>query len=371
MSGDGTTDEGRTAPGDGAGGGPAGNPSHNGGKHRRRKYGRNRGDDGSREESMVPRAEFQSYYGRPVLKPPVWEWKIPAYLFTGGLSAASTMLSVGADLTGRPGLARTGRVGGAAALAASMYLLVADLGRPFRFHHMMRVAKPSSPMSVGTWILIAYSPGSMLAATAELLPASLRGTLPGRLLRFAARPAGMSAAVFAPGVASYTAVLLAQTAVPAWNDAHRELPFVFTGSAAASAAGLGMVCAPLEEAGPARRLAAIGAAVEIVASRMIDRRPGFVTTAYTTGHPHHLRKASEYLTLGGALTALTLARRSRVAAAVGGLALMAGSVFQRFGVFEAGVHSTKDPAYVVKPQRERLDARKREEAERAAEASQE
>jgi len=48
-----------------------------------------------------------------------------------------------------------------------MYLLIADLGRPERFHHMLRVAKPSSPMSVGTWILTAYGPGSGLAAAAD------------------------------------------------------------------------------------------------------------------------------------------------------------------------------------------------------------
>ncbi|MEU0037877.1 MULTISPECIES: NrfD/PsrC family molybdoenzyme membrane anchor subunit [unclassified Streptomyces] len=325
-----------------------------------RGRGRKRDDDGSREQSMVPRAEFRSYYGRPVLKPPVWEWKIPAYLFTGGLSAGAALLAAGADLTERPRLRRAGRVGGFAALLASMYLLVADLGRPERFHHMMRVAKPSSPMSVGTWILIAYGPGSALAATAELVPAAWRTTLPGRLLHLAARPAGLSAALFAPGVASYTAVLLSQTAVPAWHDARGELPFVFTGSAAASAGGLGMLLAPVAEAGPARRFSVVGAAAEIVASRLIDRRPGFVTRAYTTGHPHHLRKASEYLTVAGAVTALTLARRSRAAAAVGGLALMAGSVLQRFGTFEAGVTSAKDPAYVVKPQRERLDARREE-----------
>ncbi|MEV6532302.1 MULTISPECIES: NrfD/PsrC family molybdoenzyme membrane anchor subunit [Streptomyces] len=331
-----------------------------GGHRPGRRKGRGRDDDGSREQSMVPRAEFRSYYGRPVLKPPVWEWKIPAYLFTGGLSAGAALLAAGADLTARPRLRRAGRVGGFAALLVSMYLLVADLGRPARFHHMMRVAKPSSPMSVGTWILIAYGPGSALAATAEMLPATWRATTPGRLLRLAARPAGLSAALFAPGVASYTAVLLSQTAVPAWHDARSELPFVFTGSAAASAGGLGMVLVPVTEAGPARRFAAVGAAAEIVAARLIDRRPGFVTRAYTTGHPHHLRRASEFLTLAGAVTALTLARRSRAAAAVGGLALMAGSVLQRFGTFEAGVTSTKDPAYVVKPQRERLDARREE-----------
>jgi formate-dependent nitrite reductase membrane component NrfD len=304
----------------------------------------------------VPRAEFRSYYGRAVLKPPVWEWMIPAYFFTGGLSAGSALLAAGADLTGRPALRRAGRLGGFGALLASMGLLIADLGRPERFHHMLRVAKPSSPMSVGTWILVAYGPGSGLAAMAELLPPSLRTALPGRLLRAAARPAGLSAAAFAPGVASYTAVLLTQTAAPAWHEARRELPFVFTGSAAASGGGLGMLLAPVTEAGPARRLGAAGAAAELLASWLIERRPGLVAKAYTTGRADLLRRSSEYLTLGGAVAAVSVARRSRLAAAAAGLALLAGSALKRFSTFEAGVASTKDPAYVVVPQRERLEA---------------
>ncbi|ROS44897.1 NrfD/PsrC family molybdoenzyme membrane anchor subunit [Amycolatopsis thermoflava] len=307
-----------------------------------------------KEQVAVPKAEFRSYYGRPVLKPPVWEWKIPAYLFTGGLSAGSALLGAGADLTGRPVLRRASRAGALGALAASMYLLVADLGRPERFLHMLRVAKPSSPMSVGTWILVAYGPGAGVAGVAELVPRGWRGTLPGRLLGRLARPAGLSAAAFAPGVASYTAVLLSQTAVPAWQSAHRQLPFVFTGSAAASGAGWGMVWAPVAEAGPARRLAVLGAAAELVASKVVDQRLGLVSQAYTTGKAHRLRKWSEYLTLGGAAGALA-GRRSRAVQVVSGLALLAGSALQRFGVFEAGVESTKDPRYVVVPQRDAIN----------------
>jgi len=313
------------------------------------------GDAGRGRHARPPTA-FRSYYGRPVLKPPVWEWTIPAYLFTGGLSAGAALLAAGADLTGRPALRRAGRIGGFAALLVSLGLLIADLGRPERFHHMLRVAKPSSPMSVGTWILTAYGPGSGLAAASELLPAGLRATCPGRLLRLAARPGGLSAAAFAPGVASYTAVLLSQTAVPAWHEARRELPFVFTGSAAASGAGLGLIFAPVAEAGPARQLGAVGAAAELVASRLVDRRPELETEAYTTGRAHGMRRWSEWLTLGGAVAAVSVARRSRLAAATAGLALLGGSVLQRFGTFEAGTASTRDPRYVVVPQRERLAA---------------
>ncbi|MEU6577171.1 NrfD/PsrC family molybdoenzyme membrane anchor subunit [Streptomyces sp. NPDC046805] len=337
-----------------------------GGKHRKKGH-----KGGGGEELMVPRAEFKSYYGRPVLKPPVWEWMVPAYLLTGGLSAAAVMLSVGADLTDRPGMCRSCRIGSFGALLASSYLLIGDLGRPLRFHHMMRVAKPTSPMSMGTWILMSFGPGSSLAGMVELLPKSwrTRGSL-GTTLKWVARVSGISAAVVAPALASYTAVLLADTAVPAWHEAYRELPFVFTGSAAASGAGLAMVCSPVSEAGPARRLAVLGAAIEIAAAHRIDHKPTFETSTYTHGEPHRLRKISEYLTIGGAVTALTFARRSRVVAALGGLALLAGSGFQRFGTFEAGVESTKDPIYVVKPQRERLDARRREQEEREREQQQ-
>ncbi len=314
-----------------------------------------KGGGGGREQLAVPRAEFRSYYGRAVLKTPVWEWKIAAYLFAGGLSAGSALLAAGADLTGRPQLRRAGRVGALASLFASMYFLIADLGRPERFHHMLRVAKPSSPMSVGTWILSAYGPGAGLAGAAELMPGPLRRTRAGGLVAWAARPAGLSAAAVAPGVASYTAVLLSQTAVPAWNAAHPYLPFVFTGSAAASGGGLGMLLAPVDEAGPARRLGVLGAGLEVAASRLLERRIGLAAEAYATGKPHRLRKWAEYLTVGGALGTLA-AGRNRVVATACGSALLAGSVLQRFGVFEAGVESTRDPKYVVVPQRERLDA---------------
>lgn len=293
-----------------------------------------------------------SYYGRPILKPPAWDWRIPAYLFAGGLSAASTIVSAGADLTGRPVLRRRGRLAAAAGLAASTYLLVSDLGRPSRFHHMLRVAKPTSPMSVGTWIIAGYAPGIGLAATSELLPPRWRRTRIGRLLRWVARPGGLASAALAPALASYTAILLSQTAVPAWNAAYPYLPFVFTGSAAASGGGLGMVVAPVAEAGPARTFAAMGAVGELVASRVMEGRLGVVEEAYETGTARSLRTWSERLTAAG-LVGTLLARRSRLAAVLSGAALLAGSGLQRFGVFEAGVASTLDPRYVVTPQRAR------------------
>jgi hypothetical protein len=308
------------------------------------------------EPTVVPEAEFRSYYGRPVLKAPVWEWKIAGYLFTGGLAAGSAVVAAGADLTDRPALRRAGWLGSFAALLASLWFLVTDLGRPERFHHMLRVAKPTSPMSVGTWVLTAFGPGVGAAAVTELVPARWRRSWPARLLRALSRPAGLVSAATAPGVASYTSVLLSQTAVPAWNEVRDELPFVFAGSAAASGGGWGMLCAPVREAGPARVFAAAGAAGELVASRVMEHRMGLVREVYQHGTPGRLRRASELLTAAGLAGTALVAGRSRVGAAASGLALLAGSALQRFAVFEAGVASTKDPRYVVVPQRQRLDA---------------
>jgi len=304
------------------------------------------GDDGSRETPMVPRAEFTSYYGRPVLKPPAWHDDIAYYFFLGGLSAGASLLAAGADLTGRPELRRGARVGALATLGVSSYFLVHDLGRPERFLNMLRVAKPTSPMSMGTWILVAYGPGIGVAAASELMPRRLRATPLGRLVDGLARPAGLASAAVAPAVASYTAALLSQTAVPAWHEAHPELPFIFTGSAAASAGGLGMLVAPPAQAGPARRLAMYGAVVEIAASRRLEGRLGLVGEAFTTGEAHRDLSRARTLTMAGALGAALLGRRSRVVAAASGAALLAGSLYERLGVLRAGIASTKDPTPV-------------------------
>ena len=312
---------------------------------------RRRGD----KNAVVPPAEFTSYYGRPVVKASPWEHDIPAYLFMGGIAAGSSLLAAGADVTGRPVMRRSGRLAALVALTLSMLALVKDLGRPERFHHMLRVAKPTSPMSVGTWLLTAYGPFAGMAAAAELLPIRLRKTLPGRLIGLGARPSGLVAAAVAPTIASYTAVLLSDTATPTWHDAHRHLPFVFVGSAAAASGGLAMLAAPVRETGPARRLAVGGALLELAVERRMEAAMGLTAEPLHQGHAGRLMRASSVLTVAGAAGAVLLGGRSRAAAAVSGLALLGGSACLRFGVFEAGQNSARDPKYTVVPQRDRID----------------
>jgi formate-dependent nitrite reductase membrane component NrfD len=338
-----------------------------GGRH---EMGGRRGGEG--ERAMVPEATFTSYYGRAVVKPSPWKADIPAYFFLGGTAAGSSLLAAGADLTGRPALRRAGRLGALVGILLSMVALIHDLGRPSRFINMQRVLRPTSPMSVGTWILSLYGPLAGLAAVSEIaervalagrLPKAMRG--PARLLSRVGRPTGIGAALVAPAVASYTAVLLSDTATPTWHDAHEHLPFFFVGSAAAGSGGLAMIAAPVDQAGPARRLAVGGVLLEIAADQRMEAAMGL------TAEPMHQGRAGTYLRIAkglnvlGATGTVLLGRRSRTASAVSGAALMAGSALTRFGIFEAGQQSARDPKYTVVPQRERLDHRKRLDHEEA------
>ncbi|WDZ83187.1 polysulfide reductase NrfD [Micromonospora cathayae] len=307
----------------------------------------------------VPPAEFTSYYGRPVLKEPVWTWDIAAYLFTGGLAAGSSLVAAGGQLTGRPVLRRAGRVTSLVAVGASAYFLIADLGRPARFHHMLRVVKVTSPMSVGTWVLSVFGPAAGVAAVSEVaswLPERGVWGVGRRVLPPVGQVAGLVAAVSAPALATYTGVLLADTAVPSWHEAYPELPVIFAGSALASGAGVGLVAASPGEAGPARRLAVAGAALELWGAHRVETRLGLLSEPYAVGRAGRLLRAGRVLTAVGVVGAL-LGRRSRVVSVVSGAALLAASVCTRFGIFHGGVASARDPRYTVVPQRERLARR--------------
>src|SRR3954451_14139130 len=108
--------------------------------------------------------KFTSYYGRPVIKEPVWTPEIPIYFFTGGLAGASAGLAFMARLTGRRKLARVATGNAFAAVAVSPALLISDLGVPKRFLNMLRVFKVTAPMSGGSWIISVE--GGLLAVTA-------------------------------------------------------------------------------------------------------------------------------------------------------------------------------------------------------------
>jgi hypothetical protein len=210
--------------------------------------------------------------------------------------------------------------------------------------HMLRVVKPTSPMSIGSWVLSAHS-GLVSAAAVS----AVTGRMPGL-----GRVAGSAAALTGPLLAAYPAVLLADTAVPAWHAAHRELPILFVGGAmtAAGAAGLAASAISKDRADfdAAFRLAVIGSAVESLGGLGLETLPGLQGEPYRTGRSGSLLSMARYLTLGGGVSALA-ARRSRVAAAASATLLAGGGLCAKFAVLRAGKASAADPRYVVASQR--------------------
>jgi DMSO reductase anchor subunit len=302
---------------------------------------------------MVPDAEFTSYYGRPVIKEPVWEpVDVPSYLFFGGLAGASSVLAAGSQLSGHRELARVAKVTALGAISLSAVALIHDLGRPSRFVNMLRVFKPTSPMSMGSWLLAGYGPVAGAAAVSEVT-----GIWPA-----AGTAATLGAAVLGPAIATYTAALICDTAVPSWHEGYREMPYLFAGSASGAAGGLGLLATRPAEAGPARRLAVLGASVELVARQLLIRRlaatPGLESSKglaepYEEGRAGAVLRAAEVLTVAG-LAGAVLGRRRRTVSALAGVSLLAASALTRYGVFEAGLASARDPKYTIVPQRRRI-----------------
>lgn len=335
-------------------------PRRNGGRGGR--GGGRRGGGG--EQLQVPPAEFRSYYGRPIIKAPVWKNPdVPLYLFLGGLAGTSAGLAAMGGATGRPTLRRAGRFAAAGGALGGTAFLVHDLHRPRRFLHMLRVFKPTSALSVGTWILSPFATFAAVAAAAEAstLIGRPRGDRWVTVVERTGDAAGVGAAVLGPAVATYTAVLFSNTAVPAWHEAHHELPVLFGSSAAAAGGGLGLVGASVAENRPAARLGVAGAVAELAVGEIMEHRLGMLADVYSTGRASRLMRASKACLTAGAVGAV-LGRRRRWSAAVSGLALMVGSALTRFAVFDAGIASANDPAHIVVPQRERLARRQQSTA---------
>jgi hypothetical protein len=301
---------------------------------------------------MVPRAEPRSYYGRPVIKEPVWAPEVPMYFFFGGMAGASAGLAFAARVTGRKKLARAATANAFASVAVSPPLLISDLGVPKRFLNMLRVFKVTSPMSVGSWILSVEGGALAVSAAHEFL-----GLFP----KPVARAAETVAAVFGMPLSTYTAALIADTSVPVWHEARNQLPFAFAGGSAMAAGSAASLLAA-DEDGPARRLAIFGALTEVVALELAKRTTGSVGEPLSSGTAGKLEKATAVCAGSGALAfGYAEARRSRRAAMLGSALGLAGSMLGRWTLFKAGFESARAPEYTVGPQRERLE--QREEAQ--------
>ena len=104
-------------------------------------------------------------------------------------------------------------------LLTDLMLLVLDLGDPLRFHHMLRVFKPSSPMSLGTWSLTVYSLPLTLIVAIEAAQA-LNLLPPGSIvLEWVRKLAVIVGFLPAFGSLAYKGVLFSTSSQPGWKDA--------------------------------------------------------------------------------------------------------------------------------------------------------
>src|SRR5437763_15712032 len=290
--------------------------------------------EGEAATQLRPEFRPSPHTGRAIVKQPVWVWTIPAYFFVGGVGGAAMTLGFAAQLAGGRDLRSFDercRWTGAIAGGVGSALLIYDLGRKSRFLFMMRVFRPTSPMSVGSWVLALATPLSLASA---VLPKTL------------SRAAGVGAGLLGMPLATYTAVLLGNTAIPLWNEVRRSLPFLFGASAVASLASI-FELMPLHarERRIMFRFGLAGRLAEIAASAAVEnaahRRPGLAKPLRDGFSGTLWNTATVCVVASLVVSVLPFAgRRKRFASGVLGVV---GGACLRFAIFYAGKRSARDP----------------------------
>lgn len=280
---------------------------------------------------------MSDYYDLPLLKPPVWTWEVPAYLFVGGAAGAAAVIAAAARLSGdRDDLVGDARWIAAVGGALSPPLLIGDLGRPERFLNMLRVFKLQSPMSVGAWTLVAFSNAAAASAAADIWQRRTNG-------RVAVRVIGNAAEAFAAAtglvLSSYTGVLIGATAIPAWSENVKLLPIHF------AASGVGAAVSILELLGHRDRalnvLGAGAAAVETLVGASLELRQSEALVPLKENRSGTITRVGGVLSGPLPLALRLLAGRSPSARKAAAIATITGSLLTRVGWLSAGKSSVE------------------------------
>lgn len=307
-----------------------------------------------------------AYKAVPILQRPTWDNDIAAYFFLGGISSGASVLGALLDIAGGPGrrgLARTARLVSLAALLPCPALLIDDLGRPSRFHHMLRIFKPSSPMNLGSWTLTGHGAFAALLAARSLaetgrLPfvGRLLGVGPERIIAAAGLPTALA-------LGGYTGVLLGTTSIPVWSTSPL-LGALFMASALSTgtaATALAAVLASDDQPGDDALLAPFNVALGGAELALLG---GYLATSGRAAEP--LLRGREGLMLLGAAAASAAAvvldvigmrrpKHGRPASALASGAVLVGGACLRWAIVRAGHLSAADregTLAATKPSRE-------------------
>ncbi len=291
-------------------------------------------------ELPEPQGNDPTYYDRPLLKEPVWKPYIPLYYFVGGAAGASLVLGAAAQLDGSRELDRLVRRChwiGIIGSSIGGVLLIADLGRPERFLAMLRVFRPTSPMNMGAWILTA-APSA--AVTAGLFART------GGVLGDLGEAAGYGAGLWGAALATYTGVLVANSAIPLWQESRRILPLLFGASAMASSASIfDLLFEDPRACRITHMFGLLGRAAELAAGVAMERRLSAtpqVALPLNSGLTGFAWRAATVLT-AVSLVATVLPNQNRKKRVIAGAFGLAGSLVLRFAVHYAGARSARDP----------------------------
>ena len=292
-----------------------------------------------------------AYSGVPILAQPTWGHQIAAYFYLGGISSGAFVLSALAGLAGgeqRIRLARTAHYVAFGAMLPCAPLLIADLGRPALFHHMLRIFKPSSPMNLGAWTLTAHGALSTITA-ARVLAGDDRLPQLGIIVRLLPeRPLAVDGLPSALTLGGYTGVLLGTTSVPVWATSPL-LGALFMASALSTGAAATSLAAAVSGRSTPGEEAALSRLSLVLGAGEMAWLGGYVATAGSAVWPL-LRGKNRLLMVGAAAsvvasTALEVAGlvtgrpRLRQAAAA---ATLVGGALLRWGVVQAGHASARD-----------------------------
>ena len=312
-----------------------------------RSQGRRQRDYGSAHEDPG-----DAYTGVPILQRPAWHNEVAAYFYLGGISSGALIVGALADLAGpgwRP-LAETAHLVSFAAMIPCAPLLIADLGMPSRFYHMLRIFKPSSPMNLGSWTLVVHSGLSTLLAAQVL---SERGRLPvfGPLARrLPSRILGVGGLLPSLTLGGYTGVLIGTTSVPLWSTSSLLGGLFMASAMATGTSAVSMASILSRRDTPAERsvLGSIGMAAGATEICLIG---GYLVTTGSVAKP--LFKGLDGLLLLGATTASATALVAELAAkhsrtrnrelnAIAAGATLVGGAMLRWSIMRAGQKSALD-----------------------------
>ena len=293
-----------------------------------------------------------AYTGVPILQQPAWHNEVAAYFYFGGMSSGAFILGALADLSGPKwrSLAQTAHVVAFAAMVPCAPLLIADLGMPSRFYHMLRIIKPSSPMNLGSWTLVVHSGFSTLLGAKVLdewgkLPifGPLVRHVPSRMLGAGGLPPAMT-------LGGYTGVLVSTTSVPVWSTSPM-LGGLFMASAMATGTSAVSMASILSGRDTFAERSVLGSISLAAGASELCLTGGYLATSGKAAKPL-LRGVEGALLLGAVTTSATalvleLAGRrvhakQRVFSALAAGATLAGGAMLRWAVIRAGHTSAMD-----------------------------